>query len=88
MGESAGEGEWRGQVMTRGTRTPPRSNLRLTDLKQREPEGGCLINAKVPAHVADAITEIAAHVGTTKTDVVVALLNTGLDVMKRLRRGR
>ncbi len=44
------------------------------------------MNVKVPGQLADAITEIATHLGTSKTMVVVALLNTGLDVMKRRKR--
>jgi hypothetical protein len=69
------------------TRTPPRSALRLADLKQRPHDVRSLVNVKIPSHIADAITEIATHTGTSKTDVVLALLNTGLDVMKR-RHGR
>ncbi len=68
------------------TRTEPRSSLRLTDLKQRQPVASRLMNVKVPGQLADAITEIATHLGTSKTMVVVALLNTGLDVMKRRKR--
>lgn len=65
------------------TRTPPRSNLRLADLKRRTPSASRLLNAKLPAHLVEAI---ATRVGASKTDVFVALINTGLDRLKRRTR--
>lgn len=68
------------------TRTPPRSGLRLADLKQRQPDAKRLLNAKVPAHIAEAIATIATRVGASKTEVFVALINTGLDALQRRKR--
>ena len=58
-----------------------RSELRIADLKNRD--GGRtarLMNVKVPASVGAAIERIAADLDATKTDVVIALLNQGIDV--------
>ncbi|MDX2167647.1 MAG: hypothetical protein SF182_11310 [Deltaproteobacteria bacterium] len=56
-----------------------RSDLRLTDLKRRERSVSKLMNVKIPAHVSDAIHRVARALGASKTDVVIALLNEGLD---------
>ncbi len=56
-----------------------RSDLRLTDLKRRERSLSKLMNVKIPAHVSDAIHRVARSLGASKTDVVIALLNEGLD---------
>jgi hypothetical protein len=45
-----------------------------------------MLNAKVPAHIAEAIAEIATRVGASKTEVFVALINTGLDRLKHRTR--
>jgi hypothetical protein len=60
-----------------------RSGLRIADLKQRQPAGSRLITAKIPAHQADAIAQLAKRLGTSKTDVLVALLIEGLDIYQR-----
>ena len=67
-------------------RTPPRSGLRLADLKQRQPDAKRLLNVKVPAHIAESIAAIATRVGASKTEVFVALINTGLERLKRRTR--
>ena len=56
-----------------------RSDLRLTDLKRRERAVSKLMNVKIPAHVSDAIQRVTRALGASKTDVVIALLNEGLD---------
>lgn len=56
-----------------------RSDLRLTDLKRRERSLSKLMNVKIPTHVSDAIHRVARELGASKTDVVIALLNEGLD---------
>ena len=38
------------------------------------------MNVKVPSHMAAAIDQLTKQLGTTKTDVVIALLNEGLAV--------
>src|SRR5258706_11467254 len=57
-----------------------RSDLRLTDLRRREKSTSKLMNVKIPAHVSDAIQRVAKALGASKTEVVIALLNEGLDV--------
>lgn len=62
-----------------------RSDLRLADLKQRKRSRARLMNVKVPAEVGQAVEAVARQLGATKTEVVTALLNHGLDVaMKAL----
>ena len=56
-----------------------RSDLRLTHLKRRERGVSKLMNVKIPTHVSDAIQRVAKALGASKTDVVIALLNEGLD---------
>ena len=69
--------------MTHTIRTPPRSTLRLDDLKQRQHVASRMLNVKVPTYIAERVDAIAAHVGATKTEVIVALLNTALEAAKR-----
>ncbi len=56
-----------------------RSELRLSDLKKRERTSSRLMNVKIPAYVSDAIQKVASDLGASKTEVVIALLNEGLD---------
>jgi hypothetical protein len=37
------------------------------------------MNVKIPAHLSDAIQRVAKEIGASKTEVVIALLNEGLD---------
>lgn len=55
------------------------SDLRLTDLKRRERSATKLMNVKIPADLSDAIGRAARELGVSKTDVVIALLNEGLE---------
>lgn len=64
-----------------------RSELRIADLKRRKRGAGRLMNVKVPAEVGEAIEGVAKALDVTKTDVVVALLNHGLDVASRALGG-
>lgn len=57
-----------------------RSDLRLTDLRRRDRGKSKLMNVKIPAHVSDSIQRVARALGASKTEVVIALLNEGLDV--------
>ena len=57
-----------------------RSDLRLMDLRRRERGSSKLMNVKIPAHVSEAIQRVARELGVSKTEVVIALLNEGLDV--------
>lgn len=60
-------------------RRPMRSDLRLTDLQRRARSASKLMNVKIPGDVSDAIGRVARALGVAKTDVVIALLNEGLD---------
>jgi hypothetical protein len=52
------------------------------------------MNVKIPAYVSDAIQRVAKDLGASKTEVVIALLNEGLEVAAlslkgwQLRRGK
>lgn len=63
----------------RGNHTPPRSGLRLTDLKQRGPVARKLMNVKLPAELVTAIDRLAEHLDASKAETVLMLLNEGLD---------
>jgi hypothetical protein len=57
-------------------------HLRLDDLVTRGSRGReetKLMNVKVPANVLARIDGVAAHLGASKTEVVIAILNGGLD---------
>ena len=64
-----------------------RSDLRLTDLRRRERGTSKLMNVKIPNHVSDAIQRVAKALGASKTDVVIALLNEGLDASMESLKG-
>lgn len=64
-----------------------RSELRIADLKQRVPSRTTLMNVKIPASIGDAIDRIAKELQLSKTEVVVALLNEGLEVAADRLRG-
>ena len=56
--------------------------IRLNDLVTRGKKGreeSKLMNVKVPNDVLARIDRVAKHLRTTKTNVVVAILNEGLD---------
>ncbi len=64
-----------------------RSQLRIVDLKRRDPAPARLMSIKVPARIAGAIDRLARDLGASKTDVVVALLNEGLEAAtKKIER--
>ena len=57
-------------------------HLRLTDLVSRGKRGreeSKLMNVKVPANVLARIDRVASNLGATKTEVVIAILNEGLE---------
>jgi hypothetical protein len=64
-----------------------RAELRLSDLKNRERSSSRLMNVKIPAYVSDAIQKVATDLGASKTEVVIALLNEGLDVAQNALKG-
>jgi len=65
-------------------------NLRLDDLVSRGKRGReetKLMNVKVPATVLSRIDRVASSLGATKTEVVIAILNEGLDTAEGELRG-
>lgn len=65
-------------------------SLRLDDLVTRGQQGreeSKLMNVKVPEKVLVRLASVAAKLGTSKTEVVVAILNEGLDTAERELRG-
>ncbi len=64
-----------------------RSDLRLRDLGKSRQATSKLMNVKIPIEVSDAIHKVAKEVGASKTEVVIALLNEGLDVSKERLKG-
>jgi hypothetical protein len=63
-----------------------RSDLRIADLKRRAPATSRLINVATPTRLADAIATLATQLGSSKTEVIIALLNAGLKVAARRKR--
>jgi len=64
-----------------------RADLRLTDLRRRDKGTSKLMNVKIPTRVSDAIQKVAKDLGASKTEVVIALLNEGLDKSDTVLRG-
>ena len=65
-------------------------NLHLDDLVTRGQKGreeSKLMNVKVPANVLARIDRVAANLGATKTDVVIAILNEGLETAEHELKG-
>jgi hypothetical protein len=65
-------------------------NLRLGDLVDRGKRGReqtKLMNVKVPAHVLARIDKVAKNLGATKTEVVIAILNEGLESAEKELKG-
>lgn len=72
--------------MANKVRTGDRSNLRIADLKQRQPAATRLMNVKMPGHILDAIDRMARALDTSKTQVVIALLEAGLEQAGKLKK--
>ena len=64
-----------------------RSDLRIADLRRRDSSTSKLMNVKIPAALSDAIDRMVNDLGVPKTDVVIALLNEGLDRSSEILRG-
>jgi len=58
-----------------------RADLRLSDLERKKVPSK-LMNVKVPDNVSDGIDRVAEELGCSKTAVVIALLNEGLDASR------
>ena len=64
-----------------------RSRLRIADLKRGTPNASRVMNMRIPAHIAEAIDQLAKRLGASKAAVALALLNEGLDVVRKKRGG-
>jgi hypothetical protein len=64
-----------------------RVDLRLGDLRGRGQVASKLMNVKIPAEVNQKIQRVAEALKASKTEVVIALLNEGLDVSGSLLQG-
>jgi hypothetical protein len=64
-----------------------RSDLRIADLRRRDSSASKLMNVKIPTSLSDAIDRMVNDLGVPKTDVVIALLNEGLDRSTEVLRG-
>lgn len=65
-------------------------SLRLDDLVTRGQQGreeSKLMNVKVPSNVLARLDRVAATLGTSKTEVVIAILNEGLDTAEQELKG-
>lgn len=64
-----------------------RADLRLVDLRRRDKATSKLMNVKIPTHISDAIQRVARDLSASKTEVVIALLNEGLDASLQNLKG-
>lgn len=64
-----------------------RVDLRLGDLRSRGRVTSKLMNVKIPTEVNRKIQKVAEALRASKTEVVIALLNEGLDVSESVLRG-
>lgn len=64
------------------------ATLKLEDLIREGAIAGSerLVNLKVPADVLRRVHDVANQLGVTKTAAVIALLNEGLDELRRRER--
>jgi len=74
--------------MANKVRTGDRSNLKIADLMRRPQTTTKLMNVKVPWHILEAIEHMANELDTTKTAVVIALLEAGLAGTGKLQAKR
>ena len=60
-----------------------RSQLRIADLKGGNNGASKVLSVRVPAHILEAIDQVAKELDASKTDVTVALLNEGLHRVRK-----
>jgi metal-responsive CopG/Arc/MetJ family transcriptional regulator len=59
-------------------------NLRLSDLARRGRRDGLeLLSVRLPVKLLDRVDELVDRIGSGKAEVVVALLNEGLECYER-----
>src|SRR5262245_24942242 len=64
-----------------------RADLRLVDLRKRDKSTSKLMNVKIPSYISEAIQRVAKDLSASKTEVVIALLNEGLDISEANLKG-
>jgi hypothetical protein len=67
-----------------------KENLRLDDLVSRGQTGRettTLMNVKVPSAILERLAAVAEKLRTSKTEVVIAILNEGLDTADKELKG-
>ncbi len=64
-----------------------RSALRITNLKRRTSAAKRVMNVRIPAPLSDNISRLASEHGASKTEIVLVLLNQGLERAAKLRGG-
>lgn len=64
------------------------ANLKLEDLLREgaTPSSERLVNLKIPADILQRVHDLAEQLGVTKTAAVIALLNEGLEELRRRDR--
>ena len=68
-------------MVAKSSSTPRRrSRSGVTGRKQRTPTASRAMNFRVPMVVADAIDQLVDELDASKTNVIIALLNAGLDI--------
>jgi predicted DNA-binding protein len=64
-------------------------NLRLSDLANRGRHGALkLLSVRLPVQLIERVDDLVQRLGSGKAEVVVALLNEGLDKFERARVSR
>ena len=64
-------------------------NLRLSDLARRGRDHSLeLLSVRLPVQLLDRVDDLVDRIGSGKAEVVVALLNEGLERYDRQRGGR
>jgi hypothetical protein len=56
-----------------------RSDLRFAELKARTPERQVTINMKIPQSLDSALRELAQQLGTSRTHLMIVLLQDGVE---------
>ena len=56
-----------------------RSDLRLAELKARTPERQVTINMKIPQSLDTALRDLARRLGTSRTHLMIVLLQDGVE---------
>jgi hypothetical protein len=62
-----------------------RSDLRLAELKARTPERQVTINMKIPQSLDSTLRDLAQRLGTSRTHLMIVLLQDGLEAAPRTR---